>query len=1518
MKRVLVIFAFLLAAIGPVFGTSLHDATLVNIKTYKLNLVLRDVYSSSLLKNGTSKVNVDLLNDSLRQLYDLNASLAETTEGEGVERIRENTRIYRALAWLHGWAAFNQYLYRASSPGADNTLRRELLDKNGLSAFEQLISVYAQIADTENNKTNPLQRLLKNETQLSHLLAFRERWLDPSEKANSGVIHNFYIPSSIDILGTPSDMISAGRIPRNLLSVWGVINLQIDTWHNNRLDPQTGSIPPDSTSTEKIDAKDLSRWLLSITPSSLGQFGDSVARSRLSKRANKIGHFLNWREENSDESRLRSFVQELYNARKPGGDLKAAFGELFEAAESDDMGESLYDATYWARYVFLLSVKMPRRSLQNPAAIENSWNSLGLGPFSVDRPNVPKRDGFLRWNQQPPNGAMASLLLDLTNATWGLFGFERKARGTDFDQFANLNRSFYSNNTDKSKLISLANYSSKLTQNLSDLRLVFQKFVEPYFVTKGTLAAKSDTDYFQKLLLADPTRLTTFSDEYTQRFRGTTTISEQKRVVGDFVTIAGEIRSTFLLYSMIRDAYNKPQDTGDTSDIGFALQYLQVGIPYSSGQIYQLPTKSFNEYMTSLQDHITDLRSHMSVLVAAKELKSNYRSKKARLEAAQLRLRAARIGTKVLEKAEEISEKYRKIADIGVEISALEKQSAQYVNNGFTLTEESSNRKLAQVERLRDLAAAQVDALEDVTTKAIDILNDEVNQLNGLQQQYNQLASEQKKREEATGLINALKIIVTVVGIALAPFTGGASFSVAMIVNQAIDIYQKLSQVNWSNFGDAVIGIGNAAESIGQAIDTGVSTFGSAEAKKSLGDAKKFLNESRSDIENVAATTRKLLETIGNLPKDKIGGVATALSNGYPVSIGQNGKLNFDFGDKKIVFADDSLRKDLKAYLDKGGIILNDLRLRNSDLIKLPEITDDQQFRDKLTDTLDLATKQLPPELLEKWKAQSQAVKDQKKAEFDTAVSALKNRARNLSTPIKDLRLLGQAIVGGWLVVSDDEVTVSVLAPPITKEAAQFKTRLEVYKNSIQQKILSDLIEKFSKTRDEIIAAGEKASNSSDGLLAVANSVPGYISKTRSDATQIASALEDAKEKFEETKNQVEIANYDREAAENFRKASEIRIKEADESVKRAALEQEIALTQYELQALKSEEHNLEVQAAVNELQAADLDFERTYESCLEAGFDPLSDDVDGQKLIPPSPVTLKGFLSGHELGDNNNYDKLLVAQAADDLIGLLQWLAVVSADGDNPTPAAYFADIVSKSIYEEPKNLPDQFLMIRNNIRTDFENRTKPPHKRLTVKIAEDNTNDITKINWFINLPKTWSDNFLTNYGIPETERSHVLGYIRFRLQHDNGTDDGRTLYFSLGKPGNAYYVDVNQISVTCKECANLRFLPIPPRKPLANLGSMSIGVTGSDMFSSEFQILTSDDVVQIKSDIRKNLEVFQNLSLTGALGSDKNGDWTILIIDPTFKSPEQIKTYVNLLGDSSANKFHFVAGYLESDASK
>lgn len=1524
-------------------GPSVEELETVNVKALGINLELRDLYARSINTKRADKNEIALLNAQLAELQALHARIidASNAQGIGIDRIVLSTRRFRSLAWLHAWTAFNQLVYRASGPPVDPSLRRSLISMagDGTSSLELLLATYSQIAETENNQVNPLQAVLADNDQLSHLLAYREAWLNSSEQSKSGVNHEFYIPSSEDILGKSNDMITGGKIPRNLLSFWGLVNLELDTWHNNALNPETGPVLPASLNARQLGSSDLASWLMRVDASPLKYPGSTDAVSGFRVRAKKLGLFLNWRQKYSDEDELAKLIDGLFDARtKPGGNLAVSFGDLLEAAKPVD-GESLYDAGYWARYVYLLSIKMPRRSLQTPAQlslVEDKWRVLGLGELYAEHPDVPERPGYLRWNQQPANSNVASLLSDLTNGVWKFFSFEQNIRPLDADQFSGINQSFYSNNSDPAKLVPLKTYAARLEQNLDVLKLSFGRFIEPYFRSTGFAPEKNaKLKYYESLLLADPLRLTNSSDPFTNGFRGSTTVTEQERIVGDFITIAGEMRSALLLYGMVEESYSTANQTKDSSEAGWRLQHVTTGIPFSRGQIYRLPQVTFKDYQESLKRHIDTLAQEVTLIQAKKDLRAEYKSKKERLVEAQLRLQAARVGTKVIEKARAISETYRKIADLGAEIDDLGEEIARLEQAGWKSSEGAADKRLAQVERLRDLAAAQVDALKEVTQQASEVLTSQVEELNRLSVQFKAAQQQQKEQEEANEIIGVIKAAVSVIGLALAPFTGGTSISVAIMVNKGIDTYQQLSRVNWSNFGEAVVGIGKAAESIGQIVDTGVSTFGSESAKKSLAEAKEFLNQKKSDVGSAVNETRKLLEGLGNLPKNAIGPVATALSNGYSVSIGQNGKLTFNAGDKKIIFHDEGLKNDLRSFIDAGGMIVNDLRIRNSDFVKLPEITVDQDFRRKLSESLDIVSKQLPPELFDKWKAQGEDVKKQKEEEFRNSVARLKTRVEDVNTSITDLRALGQAVAGGWLVVSDDETTVSILAPPLTGEAAQFKARLENYKAAVVSKTLTDLIGKFNGRRNEIIAAADKA-NTSAALGEVVLAIPGYIEQTKADAIAINHELEIAVEKFEETKVQVEISNYDAAATKAFREASDIRLQQADRRVREAALEKERAVLQIEMELLRAEQQNFEVQGAVHELRAAAIDFERTYEACLEAGVDPAADEaeelsqaeknrriqhnrfgivpaVTSLTMTPPSRISLSRLLSGYEIDDSSKYSRLAVARAADDIIGLLQWLSMVSSDNDNPKPADYFARTVSHAIYAPPKEAAAEFGKMAVTIADDYDKRAR---KRMQVKFAEDSTSKTAQIKWLNRMPRSWSETFLRNYGVSDDDLSHVLGYIRFRFQHNNGVDDGKMLYKSLGPSGNAYYIDTNQMVVTCDDCANLHFVPIPPTKPVANLGAMSIGETGSDIFKNSNDISININIIQIKSDMREKLGAPYTLNLTGALGPNNQtgGDWTFLIIDPSAKTEEAKEKFVQLL---EKNKFLFVAGYLQIDPS-
>lgn len=1577
-KRIasLIILLLVLAVIGQAKTTKpnprfqdIEDG--VSIKALQINKEIREFYKQSLVGTTNFKVeDINRFNNILQRLESLQAEINDIGGGETGDEIVRNAKIFRAIAWIHGWATFSQLTFKSSQLKATPELREKLISLgDSPSSLQLLIKIHEQISASENNVVNPLRTVLKDDPGFIVYLGYREKWLPGEDK--SGITHAYYIPSSIDLLGSANDSIKVDTGRRHILSLWALANLQLDTWHSIPVDPTMGIYPGSSKYAENYNFQNLIEWLRKLKNFGYGYIGNDIQNSKFRTKIGKIANFLSWRQTYSDESNLATFIDNI-DTRNTNGKLAESLGELLDAAKPTD-NEYLYPAAFWVRYVYLLSIDNPRRALSTEEQVQGFlgiWKGLELGDLITDRKNEAKKNGFLRWNSMPPNGDCSALVSDLTNVSWKLLEFERKVKALEKNRFETIAKSSFVGQNTLQQANDLASYTFQLEKLLSELRIAYGKYISVYYDSGENIAKFSGKRAYFQIGSTKPSEITGkfvevketggktstkfIGGKLDENFRTSAIETEQDRLLDDLTATNAEIKNDISVFGFIKEVYSGK----DPKQIASSLQNISEINPFLEKSIYQLPTKSISAYKESLDESIKQLKNELNIDRAKKDLVASYKSKKDRLAAARLRYAAAKIGEKMAKKAVEISETFQKIADLEAEIGDLESEIAKLEKDGWDSSLEASNRKLADVERLRDLAAARVDALGTAIEQASTILVEQEKDLGQLANDFKKAADEGKARKESKGFFNALRTIVSVVGVALSPFFGPASIGVAQMINTGISTYEQLRNVNWNNKGEAIQAIGNVANSLGQAIDTGVSTFGGAEAKQKLAQIKDFIATAKSDINQVSGEVQNILKYIGNLEKNAASNIASALANGYTIKVGDNGKINIILGEKKVVFSDPGFKNSLKEFISNGGTFLNDLKARNGDLLpELGKIGDDK-LRQKLKEVVIEITKQLPPELFNKWKALGVDAKKEAEKKYLESLNKLKEKIDDPSTLTSDLRLMAQSLSGGWLIVTDDGagIDVSAVQPPFDKEALQFKLRLESLKNNIINGTLKKLTDSFIARRDKILKRAEDINKTDDpqDLEKLANELPATLNETKVEINGIQEELIKAEGELTEAKGKVEIAYYETEAIKKFREASEKRLIKADKNVQMLVLEKRRALLMFEKDTWGLEQSNLVVQAALAELNAAEVDFQRTYETCLNFGFDPLFKDPNDIDLSPLPSSRIRTFWMGYE--NDNSFLRVSLARIASDFIGLLQWYSMVSNPNDKetdeePSSATIFASLAKQLSFESPENIRNSFEKIEPIIIKAYK---KKAEKRLSVFAGEDKTDKLAKIKWVGEMSERQKLIFWESRRIPTEMRPYIIGYINFRFEADSGHDPLNLMYYSAGPDNDSHYADLNETYVACENCANLRFIPVPPFSTKENISSLRVGnyslelnnndsqqfsvgsykidsdekgeiTTSSILGNREFEtigdalrITSTLELLPVLNNLKTKTGTFENLTLTGVYGSNKSDNWVFYIIDPTNpkqKTPAQIQNQINEL---SKTPFHFVIGVIQIDTRK
>ena len=277
------------------------------------------------------------------------------------------------------------------------------------------MSVYAQVRAGEPKASEPLRSLLTDGTGLNFDLSYVQAW--NSDEPRSGVAHRYYIPSVADLVGIPS---AAPETQRDLFNLWSLVNLQLDTWHDDLSTPIPSA---------------LVQWLgaFSERPDLTTSFDTQAAPPKLGdgfrQRVERIHRFARFRAACPDDKTLEHVTVEVIDARLDPATIKLSDVKTpavvdLVAAVRPIGAESLPQAEGWLRYVVLLSYRNQGVDAiaSKTTGANTYWQNSGMpGTFSDPvfdrRPELP--DGAtVRWDHRPGLAHFDRAVVDATLATY--------------------------------------------------------------------------------------------------------------------------------------------------------------------------------------------------------------------------------------------------------------------------------------------------------------------------------------------------------------------------------------------------------------------------------------------------------------------------------------------------------------------------------------------------------------------------------------------------------------------------------------------------------------------------------------------------------------------------------------------------------------------------------------------------------------------------------------------------------------------------------------------------------------------------------------------------------------------------------------------------------------------------------------------------------------------------------------------------------------------------------------------
>ena len=1485
-----------------------------------VNLTLRDQYRE-LAGSQAHGVNVAVVAGAvftqLDKLIKNDAALRKLGR-DGIDGIiRESAERDRVQAFIHAWACFTLLAVEADRTRADLS---SLIALEGPAAKLSLLSNLLQLAEeirasgdsdeayknAERESRRPmdlLQYRLADGTLFPVEFAYHQEWGQVQKP--SFLKHDRYIPSFDDLVGKPSD--SPGPIPRDIVSLWALVNQLLDRncdlfAHCEKESDR--SVDPKAFATQAA-------WLAAFR-ARLGSFDMAFGREKINDRLiiplGRIEAFLRFRVRATEPGALAGMAQAFAQFRResPNNESPDAkksrllrftatnnlpLKNLIDAATPiDTMSPPFYHAASWLRYVLLLSYQGQRNVVansQSPSGMEQIWTTFGTKlPLDwVEKFPTWKGDRVapaIRWNNPPYAGQSSAVVSDLSQTCFELFRFDAFIAGRQKDRFNAVN----------SSLIASTYISSDFRKNLDNLTNAYLARVAPYF-----LQAPDETTSTRNPPFGEPKRLAELDVwrtvaasapdglKWQAAFATSTTATEQQRLRDDLRVLAIELQRSIQLQTSIRDTVDNGNPMG-------SLRLASTG-PQGIGDLEALPRKTFEQYKKDLDDRINNLKTSVTAIEVSRALVQAYTQSRGQLDQARAELDAAMVGQRIAGKASQLSECFQEIAvldtkieDLGQQMAVMEKQAQEKLAAAVEL-------RLVVATRFRDLAARKVEALIFANKQAEEIARQAIEDIDSLAGQFLQAAAQirdQRAKERAFGI---LKAVVSVVGAVLAPFTGGASMVVASMLNMAIDIYKRIDETNWKNFGDSVAAVGDISQDAVGIVDTGINNFGGPKAKAALKDVKTYIKKGTMQLENLTGDAKKLFEQLKAAGQDRIG-VVVALANGLPVSFGDTGGLRIELGKHRIKFSDPQLQKMLNDLYANGWYILNDLEKRGGEgFAKLTDLPS-SELKTKLSEALNGVARELPPEIAGSLNLPGDATQ-----KAQAALMQLRTYVEGGMSDETRL-LLAQTLASGMLFVKEGGVVVSI-ERPFDREAEKFQSRLEAYGRRVAEGAIGDLVTKIGKIRDDLDRKGQDLMKASDdeGLVALANSSKSSIDDVKTETKKLADEINKARDELADKEDERTIVDYEAQAARLLVDKAGTLVKQSELHQQRARLVVKQSNIAADLELLRGEQADDLIRAAKLKVARFEDSVRNTYGRCLTNGIDPQSPDVANPSGVPLAVASLRGVISGDpELCDIANRSGLEAAAA--NVLGMIQWCQMLGiTDGNGKTPADYYASLVATLASSDPlwptaegernNSIGGRIASMGQELNRLFEQRAGvhaevPPPAGGTI---------LPKNILWRSDPQFGSKVDECIQDLSDEDQKMVLGVTRYRITIAGADRDRAGLsattrdIYPVPKvlPGRnaSYFVDLDKISLIT-ERQNIYFVLIPPAMPRAQSGrSMIYGtlMKKNDPASNLLKLRDADpsEVAGLRREqLEKDLRLLKGVNFTGALG-----EWTIVILDST-----------------------------------
>lgn len=644
------------------------------------------------------------------------------------------------------------------------------------------------------------------------------------------------------------------------------------------------------------------------------------------------------------------------------------------------------------------------------------------------------------------------------------------------------------------------------------------------------------------------------------------------------------------------------------------------------------PTLSFKAHAKRLTDALAGLKQAFDVERLEDDLRHHYQQARAAYERSRWAEQRAGIEAEIAREGEKLAQLLYGIAQGEEELQVLVKEGEDLRAEAATHDWDASKARLEKAHQLRALAAHQLMAYEGALKQSEALIAKAQEQLSQYPPRLIAEAERLEEEQRRSVIFAIAKAVVSVVGAALAPFTGGASMSIASGVNQALTMAESLINADWSTFDKAVLNVTGALNQTLSIVGTGVAGFGSKEGQKAFAEMQKQITT------GIALSSEGLRMASALVNGDPIHQRLLAMAASQVSTTVKDGRLCVEvLGEEMDLGLPPEIQEGLKGALESGGLLVKKAGQLRGVLDRLKSL--DETIKAAKKDWGELAADA-------RIKLERRLAKI--KQDYPKARQVLEGALKALPADQRmavETKLAGAARRGLPIVVEGGKLVCLVPRAAVRLSQETIK-RLEDRATSLAQSELNEMAKKIQATQQRVSQAIKDARESKDPQ-AIRNLATVLLPQK---ITQLQMELSDLQAKTVAAKIQVEERMVEAQITESEAKAAEGRLK-ASLKLSEAA-EKRLRLARRKVQA---EEAKLGI--AAKRIQAAGLGVKSArsaqrsmlkellyaYRSCLAAGFDP-HEEAEGARR--------EGIFS---MGSDPKHSR--AHRALRELAGMVRWI---------------------------------------------------------------------------------------------------------------------------------------------------------------------------------------------------------------------------------------------------------------------